>query len=308
MKEFRLNNSMPLVSVIVLIYNNQKYLREALTSIYMQTYPNIEIIISDDGSHDIDMKKIHDEVKGQSNGNVYIKRNAKNVGTVKNITGALTLARGDIVKLLACDDRLSDSEVVEKAVNIMKKNTEGIYTGRVSWESGNQIMKQTPYPFEISLLNKKNESLYKYICLWSNCIPAPGVFFKREVFDYYPFDEGLKLVEDLPMWLNYLSDKNSVGYFNFTVSIYRTGGISTGNKKNERLEKDIEQIYQRYILDSPVLNKKEKRMAEFNYQVLTGTKKGWHKAFFYIAYLDIAVKKLLWWKVIFKLQNKYHRR
>lgn len=43
---------LPLISVVIASYNGERYIREQLDSILLQTYPNLEIIVIDDGSKD----------------------------------------------------------------------------------------------------------------------------------------------------------------------------------------------------------------------------------------------------------------
>lgn len=57
-----------LFTVGITVYNNESYLSEVLDSIFMQTYPNIEIVISDDGSKKFDkinMKNILLSIRGR---------------------------------------------------------------------------------------------------------------------------------------------------------------------------------------------------------------------------------------------------
>lgn len=53
-----IENNMPLVSVVVPCYNHQKYVAETIESIINQTYKNIELIVIDDGSKDIEIERM----------------------------------------------------------------------------------------------------------------------------------------------------------------------------------------------------------------------------------------------------------
>ena len=108
-----------LFTVVVLSYNNSKYLEECLDSILMQSYPEIEIIIADDCSKefDADKYKAYCEQNGRKNiKKVNIIRNETNLGTVKNVNNALRQANGIYFKLIGADDELADENSLYEAV------------------------------------------------------------------------------------------------------------------------------------------------------------------------------------------------
>ena len=77
----------PLVSCITTTYKKFNYLYQTLDSIFMQDYPNIEIIIGDDGSSDFpeqELKNYIEKHKGKNITNVVIHHEEKNRGTVSN--------------------------------------------------------------------------------------------------------------------------------------------------------------------------------------------------------------------------------
>src|ERR1700744_3507890 len=97
---------MPLVSIIIPVYNSEKYLSDAIQSAINQTWSDTEIIIIDDGSTDNSLqvaqqfisekvKIFHQENKGASV--------ARNYG--------LTKAKGDYIQFLDADDILSNNKI-----------------------------------------------------------------------------------------------------------------------------------------------------------------------------------------------------
>ncbi|GLP99822.1 hypothetical protein GCM10007891_16760 [Methylophaga thalassica] len=104
----------PLVSIIIPCYNREKYIRDAIDSCLRQTYPNIEIIVVDDGSKDnsVDVVKTYkDKVKliVQQNGGVSVARN----------TG-LKASNGEFLIFLDSDDWISDDLVKEHVKTFQK--------------------------------------------------------------------------------------------------------------------------------------------------------------------------------------------
>jgi len=93
---------MPIVSVIMPVYNGEQYLVDAINSILHQTFTNFEFIIIDDGSVD-NTWNILCEYAAQDNRIVH-RRNAINLGVVKSLNIGLELARGHYVARQDADD------------------------------------------------------------------------------------------------------------------------------------------------------------------------------------------------------------
>jgi len=103
----------PLVSVCIPTYNAAEFFEPCLQSALAQTYPNLEILISDDGSTD-DTLAVAEKYR-QRDGRIRIVKN-KAEGMVNNWNNCVEQARGEWVKLLFQDDLLKPA-CVEKMVN-----------------------------------------------------------------------------------------------------------------------------------------------------------------------------------------------
>ena len=104
------DNKLPLVSVIALCYNQEKYLIETLNSIINQSYQNIELIITDDYSTDDSIKEIQQWIN-QNNVKCTFKKNKKNIGICKSLNNAIKLVKGEYLNLIACDDILLPNKI-----------------------------------------------------------------------------------------------------------------------------------------------------------------------------------------------------
>ncbi len=133
----------PKVSVVMATYNGEKFLQRQLDSIVAQTYPNIEIIITDDCSTDATAALLQHYADGHSN--ITLVRNEKNIGYIKNFEKAIMLATADYIALSDQDDiwhpeKISvlmkhinganmvycNSELIDNAGNSMNKNMSGL--------------------------------------------------------------------------------------------------------------------------------------------------------------------------------------
>jgi glycosyltransferase involved in cell wall biosynthesis len=102
-------NNQPLVSVICLCYNQGKFVREALESVFNQTYPNIELIVVDDESEDDSVPVIKDILK--SHPEVKFIEHKKNQGNCKSFNEGWRMAKGEYFIDLAADDTLPKNRI-----------------------------------------------------------------------------------------------------------------------------------------------------------------------------------------------------
>lgn len=92
----------PLISVIVATYNGARYIQEQLDSIIHQTYPNLEIVITDDRSTDATMSILETYAAQYSNIRVY--QNETNLKYVRNFEKGMRLAKGEFIAPSDQDD------------------------------------------------------------------------------------------------------------------------------------------------------------------------------------------------------------
>ncbi|MFT4144609.1 MAG: glycosyltransferase family A protein [Mobilitalea sp.] len=188
-----------LVSVILPIYNGEKYLREAMDSIINQTYHNIEIIIINDGSKD-DTLSIIDEYRKQDDRIVLISR--ENRGLVASLNEGIKMAKGEYIARMDADD-IAHLDRFEKQVDYLNRhkdifllgsNYNLIYEGELSEErrkrhEGTHRRSQAPIDSSNSFLST-NETM-KFI--------HPTIMMRKELFDIVGLYRDFK-IEDLELY------------------------------------------------------------------------------------------------------------
>jgi len=126
----------PLVSVIIISYNEKQYILDAIESAAGQSYENIEIIIGDDGSDDGSIDLIEDYSRENNIKYFVMTRPAANEPIIPSfrvsniIKKAAQIADGKYIQILSGDDYLCDSEKIADAVEFLEKNDDK--TGYVS--------------------------------------------------------------------------------------------------------------------------------------------------------------------------------
>lgn len=115
---YTVNDFSPAISVIVPVYNVEKYIIQCVDSILRQTFKNMEIILIDDSSNDRSFDIIQEKYGKLPN--VYIRKNPSNIGVSKTRNLGMNLARGKYVYFMDSDDLLL-SNGLENLYNIAEK-------------------------------------------------------------------------------------------------------------------------------------------------------------------------------------------
>jgi glycosyltransferase involved in cell wall biosynthesis len=111
----------PLVSVLMPVFNGERYLREAVESVLGQTYSNIEFIIIDDGSTDNSYELLL-EYQHLDN-RISLHRHLENKGLVFSLNECIDLAEGKYLARMDADD-ICLPERIENQVEFLEKNSE----------------------------------------------------------------------------------------------------------------------------------------------------------------------------------------
>lgn len=194
----------PLVSVICLCYNHEKFVIESLNSVLNQSYKNIELIIADDFSHDASEKTIENWLKNYPNITFII--NESNLGNTKTFNNALQFAKGDYIIDLAADDILLH-DCVEKQINTFLNSEQkklGIVYGNAEIISENN--DHLRYYYEVdgekkALIKPASGDIYLAMLNQSSMICSISSMVKRDVLEQLNgYDENLAY-EDLDLWI-----------------------------------------------------------------------------------------------------------
>ena len=234
------NKNKPLVSVVVLSYNNIGYLQDCISSVLNQNYSNIELIVSDDGSKQFDsalVSRFIDENKKKNLVKYVVHQNEKNIGTSKNFNNALLMTEGDYVKFIAADDLFYSEDALSKLVKAALTESSNVVIARSPNYDMYLERQEWIYPsdFHWNLMkeaaadSKMFFSIMAPYCL----ISAPSVLYDKSfLLEMGAADENYKIIEDWPFWLKMIRLRKSFTFLNEPITVYRSGGVSNG-KSNE---------------------------------------------------------------------------
>ena len=137
-----MNNENPLVSILIPVYNREKYIGEAIESAINQTYKNIEVIIVDNCSTDNTWKILQDyQCKDKR---IHIFQNEKNLGPVYNWIECFKRAKGVYSKILWSDDWMS-LDFVENALSAFNEDISFVISAQQIITNDKEILSNVAY-------------------------------------------------------------------------------------------------------------------------------------------------------------------
>ena len=149
-----MHNIHPLVSICVITYNSSKYVIETLESAKNQSYPNIELVITDDGSTDntADVCKKWVAENRQFFKNVVELYNPSNSGVSANCNKGISVCNGEWIKLIAGDDILL-IDCIKTYVEFVESTADVMWVGskHIPFREKNGNITNV-YPFKLDAL------------------------------------------------------------------------------------------------------------------------------------------------------------
>ena len=206
-------NAKPLISVITVVLNGEKYLEEAISSIIKQTYDNIEYIIIDGGSTDRSLDIIQ---KYENHIDLWITE--KDSGLYNAMNKGISLSSGDFVGFVGSDDYLY-LNTLEKLAKAAKKGTIDYTVGPVDIIIENGQLKEKILVLPNFLMQNR--------FIFDMATHHLSFYVSRKIINKIGnFDENFNIRSDYDMTISVIS--KSKKKFNFTNSVgsFREGGVS----------------------------------------------------------------------------------
>lgn len=125
------------ISVILPVYNSEKYISKCLDSLISQTYKSIEVIVINDGSIDNSLKIINDYVKKNTNIKVINKKN-EGVSIARRV--GLNVVTGDYITFIDSDDFI-DEKMYEQMIKVaLQNNADIVECGYIFHDENNTVI------------------------------------------------------------------------------------------------------------------------------------------------------------------------
>lgn len=242
----------PLVSIICLAYNHEKFVVETLNSVVQQSYQPIELIIVDDSSTDQTKNVINNWLL--SHPEVQFIANEKNIGNTKSFNNALKLVKGDYLIDLAADDLLLPNGV-QNQINAFQKSkfkNLGVVYGNAEIINEDGSFNSWYFPVDKSgkVISKRPiGDIYCSVLTTGDSICSVSAMIKKSVYDFLGgYDDTLDY-EDLDAWIR-ASREFEFDFIDEVLVKKRTVSNSLGTKfysKNHKINISTYNILQKAL-------------------------------------------------------------
>ena len=202
------------ISIIIPVYQVEKYIKRCLDSILSQTYSNLEIILIDDGSRDMS-GKICDEYAIKDSRIKVIHQDNAGVSVARN--KGLDICTGDYITFVDSDDFLEPFMYEKMMEKVTEYNCDVVMCDCVKDDG----VAQTPYTHNIRAgfydYNQLKEEYYPHLLMMEN-VEYPAtisnwlLLFRREIASSIRYIEGVRYSEDLLFGVQLLYNAKSFYY------------------------------------------------------------------------------------------------
>lgn len=235
----REDGNTPKISVIMSVYNSERFLREAIESILNQTYKDFEFIILDDNSTDqsIEIVRGYDDIR------IRFFQNERNLGLRDSLNKGLGLAKGEYIARMDSDD-IADERRFEKQVIYMDNNPNVVLCGgNIRYLVDGKVRKNREiFPLTFSGI--------KIAFLRYNCFFHPTVFMRRNFLLENQLIYERTYADDYDLWIRIMktAEKKNCIMTNMPDIFldYRLHSSNFGKRKKE-ISKEVFQIQKEYI-------------------------------------------------------------
>ena len=238
--------SRPLITFALMAYNCERFVEEAVTAAFSQTYQPLEIILSDDCSSDRSFEILKTMARGyQGPHNILLNRNPRNVGVSGHINRVMELCGGDIVVIAAADD-VSNQNRVEKIYDAYAESgctAMSIHSSCIVIdETGSETGREQEYEkYEASLESVIESGTWIYGCTHA---------WNRNVFDRFgPLPLEVRREDEVIPFRSLLL--GNISYIKEPLVRYRshTGNISKATRRMPENKKELHELVTNRFLE-----------------------------------------------------------
>lgn len=212
-----------LVSVLLSTYNSEESIAESIDSLLNQTYKNLEILISDDGSTD-STREICKKFQLKDD-RVFLSFNKRNIGLTKSLNNLAQKASGSLIARHDADDISLPHRIEEQILFMKKKKLDAVTTRSLVKQNNKKRPGISFYIPDKLLINRKNPFIHGTLIIKKNVFQEIGYYDERFYYaqDYKLFYELLNRgykVKTLNKALYILNTENNISSENLERQNY----------------------------------------------------------------------------------------
>ena len=265
-----------LISIVIPVYNAEKYLEQCLNSIQNQTYKNFEVILVNDGSMDHSESICMNFLRSDSRFR-YLKKENGGVSSARNV--GLDNVEGDYITFIDADDWVDENHLEILIDGIIKNNCEVAISSYMQFINTretyliNIYSNQEKYLLNYGKMNREKflTELPKLISINNSFNCAVSKLFSRRLVEDIRFDSNIIYAEDLDFYFKLYLKVNNFIFINAETYIYRQHDESTTSGFSQiHAEQELSVFKKMYetalILGIPTVNYVRKLQTLINFR------------------------------------------
>lgn len=224
------------VSIVMAVYNCERYVRYAIKSMLNQSFDDFEFIIINDASTD-KTEQIIDSFKDPRI--VYVG-NKENMGQTRSLNKGIKMSRGTYIARMDADDISLPGRLLQQVKFLEKNEDIGVVgTWHQEIDVNNRIIRKLQFPTFPNI--KARLILLRLVGM--PCLSHPTAMIRSEILnDIGLYNENYRICQDYDLWLR-VSRKYSIENVPEILLSYRIHKSSLCRKDLERTEREIEDIF-----------------------------------------------------------------
>ena len=231
------NERAPLVSIVLPVYNGEKYLAESLDSVLAQSYQNWELVIINDGSTD----GTENLILNYRDKRIKYLPNDGNKGIIFSLNRGLQESNGQYIARLDADD-VALPYRIEKQVEFLSENLDYALCGSYfqTIDSNGKLLKNVRFP-------ANNRDAQSYLLL-HNCFCHSAIMMRSIIAKKLKYDEKFQVCEDYDLWYR-ISRTGKILNLPVFTTLYRVHDNNMSTRKSEIMFAHVNKINKRILDD-----------------------------------------------------------
>lgn len=228
------NQDSPLVSVIIPLYNAERYIAETIESVINQTYENWELIVVDDCSTD-KSREIVRSFASKDNRIRLIESETNFGGPARPRNIGIDNSKGEYIAFLDADDLWLSMKLEDQLEYMIDNDLDFSSTNKIDFDKNGEKREKFIKRIQLNMLRDK---VSIRILILFNIINTSSVMIKRKNNELaFDISKELIAVEDLFLWLTLLENNYRYSFLNKKLLKYRFIDSSISNHTDKRIVK-----------------------------------------------------------------------
>lgn len=242
--------SSPKISVVMITYNHEKFIAEAIDSILSQTYSDFELIIVDDGSSDKTMKIIQEYDDSR-----IIILEQKNSGPSIALNAGINKSCGEFIAFMSGDDVSLPNRLMTQIEQIEMQEADMIFCLPQIIGPDSKILSNKTCPIFFHNDFRNTAELFQKLFMYGNFLCAPTCFCRKSAIEKIgQFKRGLIQLQDFDYWIRACKKNLVIKLQKEPVLQYRFlfGGNLSGYHNKNRTLAETTLLYRSFLDNVPI--------------------------------------------------------